>query len=411
MVMRNRILAITRGSIPYVPELRPIAGSVTATILMQQLDYWFERYPGGFYKFQDASPDNPAYKHGDSWVEELRFSVAELRNAFDLIGHRHKSKTDWAACEEPFQGKFYCCYTDRRTRLTYYFRNHERVDEALDTLITVCGQAVPPSPTSPMPPIHAKSAAQRADFPGKTAGFTGSAVAAFPVNAQTQFPVNAQTQFPVTAETTDTRNAVSAFSHVDKQHSPEMQKVHSAYTENTGLQETTQKLQQPLPQGSTRPEDATETRSGSRVENIKTLVETLVFPKAAPVELQILAELAAGCRPENRQALLDEVEGARQQATLRSGIVPFARALAKAEGGNAFVSSLGVAVKAARERQRAHAASQNVPDASREANALQSPHQWSEQELSLLPTNMREHLLAKLQQGAAGQGAGTTING
>ena len=37
--MQNYILSNIRTCIPYIKELRNIAGSVTASILMQQLDY------------------------------------------------------------------------------------------------------------------------------------------------------------------------------------------------------------------------------------------------------------------------------------------------------------------------------------------------------------------------------------
>ena len=75
--MKNHLLAITRRSIPYHPDLRTVAGSVTATILMQQLDYWFSQKPDGFYKF--LSPcNNQQYKPGDSWEEELSLSKDEF---------------------------------------------------------------------------------------------------------------------------------------------------------------------------------------------------------------------------------------------------------------------------------------------------------------------------------------------
>lgn len=61
--MRNRLLSLTRNSIPYVKELRSIAGSVTAVILWQQLDYWFEKYPDGFFKFMSPPEhEHPAIK-------------------------------------------------------------------------------------------------------------------------------------------------------------------------------------------------------------------------------------------------------------------------------------------------------------------------------------------------------------
>ena len=50
-MMRNKILTLFRNNVPYIKELRQLSGSVTASILMQQLDYWFEKKPNGFYKF------------------------------------------------------------------------------------------------------------------------------------------------------------------------------------------------------------------------------------------------------------------------------------------------------------------------------------------------------------------------
>ncbi len=46
--MKNKILTLFRNNIPYIKELRMLSGSVTASILMQQLDYWFEKSPNGF---------------------------------------------------------------------------------------------------------------------------------------------------------------------------------------------------------------------------------------------------------------------------------------------------------------------------------------------------------------------------
>ena len=132
--MKNRILCITRNGIPYIKEVRPIAGSVAATILMQQLDYWFERYPDSFYKF--LSPcEHPLYKKGQSWTEELNFSKSEFRSAFACIGVQYKSKSQYQAAADPFEGKFYCSYHDRPKGTVRYFRNHKLVDAALDKII------------------------------------------------------------------------------------------------------------------------------------------------------------------------------------------------------------------------------------------------------------------------------------
>ena len=145
--MRNHLLSITRRTIPYLPDLRPIAGSVTASILMQQLDYWFSQKPDGFYKF--LSPfGHEAYREGDSWEEELAFSVDEFRTAFDRIGVRHGSKKAYKAAvasgsefiAEAKDGtttvKFYSSYHDKIKGLTFYFRNHPVVDERLNSLVS-----------------------------------------------------------------------------------------------------------------------------------------------------------------------------------------------------------------------------------------------------------------------------------
>lgn len=151
--VRNRILSITRNMIPYVKELRrlPLVKSVTASVLMQQLDYWFERYPDEFWKF--LSPcEHAAYKPGNSWTEELGMSEDEFRTAFDQIGIRYKSKKEYSAAADKFQGKYYCSYTDKVARMTYYRRNHQMVDAELDRLVSMGGPVA--APYSSATPIY-----------------------------------------------------------------------------------------------------------------------------------------------------------------------------------------------------------------------------------------------------------------
>jgi len=133
--VRNRILGIVRDSIPYVKELRSAAKSIAGAVLMQQLDYWFERAPNGFYKFM-AKPESDVegYREGDSWEEEIGINHDEFRSAFDNIGVRYKSKSDFDKSVDKFRGKFYCSYIDRVTRKTWYFRNHGLVDDFLDSI-------------------------------------------------------------------------------------------------------------------------------------------------------------------------------------------------------------------------------------------------------------------------------------
>jgi hypothetical protein len=108
---------------------------------MQQLDYWFSKTHGKpFYKFK-APCEHALYKEGDSFTEELGFSVDEFTNAFSKIGTVFKSKTEFEVAEDKFSGKYYACYIDRQKSLTFYYRNHELLDKALYSIFTVNGES------------------------------------------------------------------------------------------------------------------------------------------------------------------------------------------------------------------------------------------------------------------------------
>ena len=131
--MKNRTLSKTRQVIPYVKELRRLESvtSASTAILMQQLDYWFDKTGQGFYKFL-APCHHLAYQKGDSWTEELGFSEKEFRTAFRNIGVKYNNKTSFDEQDDPFQGKYYCSYTNKREGKTYYFRNDKLVDADLN---------------------------------------------------------------------------------------------------------------------------------------------------------------------------------------------------------------------------------------------------------------------------------------
>ncbi|KYC42051.1 hypothetical protein WA1_18795 [Scytonema hofmannii PCC 7110] len=138
--MKYSFLAILREGIPYHKSLREYTGSVTSVILMQQLDYWFHKYPDGFFKFLAPSPNHPDYREEDSWIEELGFSEKEFRTAFDFIGVRYASKSEFLKADNKFidssgEERFYCSYHDKQKGLTWYFRNHQKVDEIIEKVI------------------------------------------------------------------------------------------------------------------------------------------------------------------------------------------------------------------------------------------------------------------------------------
>ena len=106
-------------------------------LLFQQLEYWFDKpqYAGGFYKFLEPATNEPQYKEGQSWTEELGVSDKVFRTAFARIGTHWGSKKEYENAEDKFQGKYFCSYYDRQRHLTYYFRNNDLVNALLDSLV------------------------------------------------------------------------------------------------------------------------------------------------------------------------------------------------------------------------------------------------------------------------------------
>lgn len=391
--MRNRILSITRNTIPYVKEVMPLAQSVTGCILMQQLDYWFERYPNGFYKFQDAAPDHPAYKTGESWAEELGFSPAEFRTAFDKIGVRHKSKKDFVASAEPFEGKFYCCYYDRLARLTYYHRNHQMLDARLDELMREQSHAANPQPSPagnrPVP------VPKPANFGEKVAAGPVTQEPTLPRNEESSVPRNQDSSFPGNAEpaplgnqeTQSTVDAVSQSPDVGNLQLQEMQSLNIGITETT-FSKTTQP-QQPASasSGQLAPDIQDERRCGGDDD-----FENLIFPpKLAAAEREGLIAALRKTEPAIRQDLLDEVAGVKAGKGFRMGMIPFVHALVRAAEEGKFALTAGVSIRAGRENRRATGVQVAAADGALTAQ-VRPLSQMSDAELSKFPPNLRKRM-------------------
>ncbi len=148
----SELLRIFKRSIPYIKELRPICKSVTAVILFQQLEYWSELYPDGFYKFTEPvikkdkdgnEVVHPIYKKGDSWCEELGFSAEEFKTGFLKIGVCHNSNSAYnQSLSDGMQfltsdgsESFYCSVYDRVNHMTWYYRNHNLVNDVMDDFL------------------------------------------------------------------------------------------------------------------------------------------------------------------------------------------------------------------------------------------------------------------------------------
>lgn len=108
--------------IKYYPNLSKQLGNQNTVLILDRLEYWFTKYQEGFYKFLEPC-NHPCYRSGDSWEEEVGLTRRLFNKAFDLIGVRYKSKTAFLDATDPFQGKPYASYHDRKTNRTHFVRN------------------------------------------------------------------------------------------------------------------------------------------------------------------------------------------------------------------------------------------------------------------------------------------------
>ncbi len=378
--MRNRILFLTRSSIPYVKELLPLAHSMAGCILMQQLDYWFERKSNGFYKFLEPCP-NPLYQTGQSWVEELGISAVEFRTTFERFGTRYKSKSEFDRATDKFQGKFYCSYHDKRTQLTWYFRNHELMDTALDNLLTVQN-----------PPDSAQNGGQMG---GVKTNFPINAPSPLPVSTPNAVTVNLDNAFLVTKDTVFTGNTAcnalintqsTAMVTPSKEfHGTDTDVVLDSHMTNIielakqqiSNTETSTDFHRPLPQMDALKD--LDTSSRSSIE--------LVFPsKTTKQERAVLEDLLAGCAHTSRQAVLDELEGYNRAGKIMAGMVPLARSLVRAVGDGKFFPNFGLSVLAARESQQRNTEMLAMIKAQQDSISIEK---MNEQGLAMLPPTLR----------------------
>jgi len=106
-------------SIPYRPQYNLITSKVTASILLQQISYWWhtsKRRP--FYKFR-APCEHEKYRGGDSWTEELGMTGAEFDTALAAIS---KKITKGTSKTEALKDNLVVYWTDS-DRITWYQLN------------------------------------------------------------------------------------------------------------------------------------------------------------------------------------------------------------------------------------------------------------------------------------------------
>jgi len=135
------LLADDRKILTYRPELNSITGSVTATILLQQILFWFKtnNYKK-FYKFKDRC-SHSLYKPGDSWLEELSFSRREFDSALkkleerELVSHKTNSNrlTFYEIDIEKLNTKLDEVYSNAKVQNALYLKDDSAFTKSTNT--------------------------------------------------------------------------------------------------------------------------------------------------------------------------------------------------------------------------------------------------------------------------------------
>lgn len=119
------VLAHDKDILLYRKEFNKITGSVTASILLQQIIYNWNGKP--FYKFKEPC-EHTLYQTGDSWTESMGFTRSEFDNALSKIATKITKGTDLSTIDKPVY--FYTTID----RVTYYGINEKVLTEWLNLL-------------------------------------------------------------------------------------------------------------------------------------------------------------------------------------------------------------------------------------------------------------------------------------
>lgn len=125
------LLAEDREVISYRKNLNHLTGSVTATILLQQIIF---RAKGKgwrpFFKFRKPCK-HALYKEGDSWTEELGFSGAEFDTAISKIGTKVTHGMDKNKAYSKTDRTGFVVYWTDANRVTWYHLNFDLVANSI----------------------------------------------------------------------------------------------------------------------------------------------------------------------------------------------------------------------------------------------------------------------------------------
>jgi hypothetical protein len=129
------MLSLDKNTKIYRPQLRAIAGSVTAALLLSQIIYWFYKNKcKPFYKFKEKC-ENQYYKDGDDWCTELCFTNREFDTALKKISSRIKKG-------EAKNLRSLVWYWTTSERITYYEINVKLLEKELISLYGLSNETI-----------------------------------------------------------------------------------------------------------------------------------------------------------------------------------------------------------------------------------------------------------------------------
>jgi hypothetical protein len=105
--------------------LRKLGLNDISILIIDRLEYWFDKYPDGFDKHGNDCADQLELD-GLCWADELDMTKKTFKKYFREIGLIHNSLEEYSQAKWKFYGNFYCSVLDESNhRRTRYYRNHK----------------------------------------------------------------------------------------------------------------------------------------------------------------------------------------------------------------------------------------------------------------------------------------------
>jgi hypothetical protein len=111
----------------YHPKWNRFTGSLNATVILQEANYWFNlNWPG-------HKASQPFYREVEEWLERLEMGRKAFLNARDSLGRQIKISQDETHLDAFAEGHLLAWYTDQQHR-TWYYVNNDLLNQRLTEL-------------------------------------------------------------------------------------------------------------------------------------------------------------------------------------------------------------------------------------------------------------------------------------